>query len=270
MTRMLAVLTTILAFTLGWNVFAQGDGDWGTIKGRITWGGDKLPPQEDIKIPADNPASAQCLQANKGKAPKDEKWVIKADNKGIKNVFVWLVPDDGPKSKKAIPIHPSLKDIPKDKEKVEIDQPACSFIPHVLGLREGQVLLVKNSAPFPHNFKYTGNPLTKNAGGNPLLPPGAETEITLVADRLPILVECNIHPWMRGYIRVFNHPYFAVTDENGAFELKNAPAGSFRLMVWHGAAGWKGGVEGKDGAPVTIKAGGTTDLGMVAFPPPKD
>ena len=64
--------------------------------------------------------------------------------------------------------------------------------------------------------------------------------LDLVADRLPIKIECNIHPWMNGWVRVFDHPYFAVTDADGNFELKNAPAGNYRLMVWHGQGGWRG------------------------------
>ena len=53
----------------------------------------------------------------------------------------------------------------------------------------------------------------------------------LVADRFPITVSCTIHPWMRAWIRVFDHPYYAVTDDNGHFEIKDAPAGEYRLVV---------------------------------------
>jgi hypothetical protein len=244
---------------------AQGDGDWGTIKGRVIWGGDKIPPQLEIKLPPENQETAKCIQANKNKLPPDETWVVNKDNKGLKNTFVWLVDFNNPKAKTPVPTHPSLKDA-KDKQ-VEIDQPACHFIPYALALRESQTLLVKNSAAFTHNFKWTGNPLTIN-NGNVLLPPGASHPVTLEADRLPVLVECNIHPWMKGYIRVFNHPYFAVTDENGAFEFKNAPAGKYRLMVWHGSGGWKGGAAGNMGEPVDIKKADVTDLGAIAYPPP--
>lgn len=267
MKRLLAA-ALILSFLAGWRASAQAGDDWGNIKGRITWGGAKIPAQVAIQLPAGNPSVNDCLKANKGMPPPDESFVVNKENKGMKNVFVWLVDPEDPKQKKPLKIHPSLQPLPK--KPLEIDQPACHFIPQALALREGQVLLVKNSASFAHNFKYTGNPLTKNSG-NPLMPPGSSVEIdNLQADRLPVLLECNIHPWMRGYMRVFNHPYFAVTDENGAFEFKNAPAGTFRLMVWHGASGWKGGVKGREGDPVDIKAGASTDLGNLAFPPPAD
>ena len=102
--------------------------------------------------------------------------------------------------------------------------------------------------------------------GSIIVPPGGQVKIQLHADRLPIAVECAIHAWMRGWIRVFDHPYYAVTDENGAFEIKNAPAGNYRLMVWHGSAGWKGAEKGRNGDPVEIKGGAVVDLGNLVLP----
>ena len=205
---------------------AGADGEWGTLKGQIVWGGDKLPVLLPIVIKEDNQNKSDCLKANNGQPPPNEKWIINPKNKGIKNVFVWSANADT-KDKKPLPIHPSLKDI-KVKE-VVVDQPACHFIPHAIALREGQKLVVKNSALFLHNFKWTGEQGTKNQGGNSSLAPGTSMSIDLVASRLPIKVECGIHPWMSGWIRVYNHPYFAVTDDNGNFEFKDAPAATIVL-----------------------------------------
>jgi len=153
--------------------------------------------------------------------------------------------------------------------KLEVDQPACTFIPHAVALREGQVLVAKNSSGIGHNFKWTGNPAI-NPGGNSLLPPGTSKEIDdLKADRIPIQIECNIHPWMKGWARVFDHPYYAVTDDDGNFAIKNAPAGDYRIKYWHGSAGWIGGAKGKDGDPIKIK-GGANNLEEKPFPPPAD
>ena len=240
---------------------ADAQQQWGTIKGKIIWGGDKIPPKAVIKLP-ENPGAAGCVQANNGKLPPDETWIVNAKNKGIKNTYVWLADAD----KKPLPIHPNLMEI-KVKQ-IEIDQPACHFIPHALALREGQTLLVKNSAPFAHSFKYSGS--EPQNMGSVIVQPAGEVKINLVADRLPISIECAIHSWMKGWIRVFNHPYFAVTDADGAFEIKDAPAGKFRLMVWHGSAGWKDGAKGRNGDPVEITAGPVVDLGAIVFPPPKE
>jgi len=83
-------------------------------------------------------------------------------------------------------------------------------------------------------------------------------------------VSCTIHPWMNGWVRVFNHPYYAVTDEHGNFELKNVPAGQFRVVVWHGSGGFLGGADGRDGQVVIIDAGKTKDLGNLEYTPPPE
>jgi hypothetical protein len=117
-----------------------------------------------------------------------------------------------------------------------------------------------------HNFNWTGG--LKNPGANQAMAPGTQMSIKdLKADRFPIKVACNIHTWMSGYVRVFDHPYFAVTDADGKFTIPKAPAGSYRLFVWHESVGFRGGVEGRNGTPVTIAAGQTTDLGKLDIQP---
>jgi hypothetical protein len=143
-----------------------------------------------------------------------------------------------------------------------LDQPLCEYIPHVLAIRQGQAIEAKNSAAIPHNVKWTG---FKNPGNNVLLPPGQSHKIkNLVAEKTPVVVECNIHPWMKAYIGVFNHPYFAVTDKDGNFEIKDAPAGSWRLVAWQDATGWVTGT--RAGTPITVKAGGTTNVNLKITP----
>jgi len=75
---------------------------------------------------------------------------------------------------------------------------------------------------------------------------------------------------MKGSILVFNHPYCSVTDADGAFEFTNAPEGRYRLMVRHGTAGWRGGVEGRNGQVINIKSAETIDVGNLEFPPPPE
>jgi hypothetical protein len=261
MTRFLMVVIGAsvagLAGLIG-GVSAQGDA-WGDVQGRIIWGGAKLPEQGNINIGA-NPDAAACM---KNGPLKDESWIVNPESKGLKNVFVWL---EGAKKGDKLPIHPSLAKI--QVEKIDVDQPSCAFIPHAIAIREGQILVAKNSSNIAHNFKWTGNP-TVNAGGNVLLPPGAAKEIDdLKADRIPIAIECNVHPWMKGWTRVYDHPYFAVTDADGKFTIKNAPAGEYRMKVWHGSGGWRNGVKGKDGEPITIKVG-ETKLDDLPYPPPQ-
>jgi hypothetical protein len=238
---------------------AEGKGEWGTIKGQVVWS-EKTPPKiEEVKVDKDQD---HCLK--NGPLTKDE-FVVNKDNLGVRNVFVWLIPSDPTKKSDMIPIHPDLKTV-KLKEAV-MDQPCCQFVPHVLALRKGQELVIKNSAPINHNVNYQGGP--DNPGENPILPAGKSLTVKdLKPSKTPISVSCNIHGWMKAWIRVFDHPYFAVTDADGKFEIKNAPAGDFRLVIWHEGVGWVKG--NKNGTPITIKAGGDTDFGKVQMSPPKD
>jgi hypothetical protein len=226
---------------------------WGTVRGRVTWDGKELPNLPALTVVAD---VAHCT--SKGAIP-DEKWVINKDNKGVKNVFVWLQDASNPQAK--LPVHPALKAI-KEKD-VRADQPCCKFEPHALALREGQVLVVHNSSPVNHNYNYLGG--DDNPGNNRVVAAGTELRIDdLKASPKPISVSCGIHPWMKSWVRVFDHPYFAVTDADGKFEIKDAPAGKFNIVLWHEEAGWVSG--GKKGKPIEIKAGGVTEVNEGARP----
>jgi hypothetical protein len=227
--------------------------EWGSVKGRVVFGGETVPQPKPIDV-SNNLNKQHCL--SKGPLFSDE-WVIN-NNMGVRWAFVWLAPAAGGA---ALPVHPSLKSI-KQKE-VEIDQPCCMFVPHALAIRQGQDIVAKNSSPVSHNINWTG---IKNPGGNILVPSGNSLKITkLVADRTPLKLSCNIHPWMAGWVRIFDHPYFAVTDENGQFEIKLAPAGNYRLVTWQEAVGY--GPGGRQGVPVTIKGGAVTNAGKIALKP---
>jgi hypothetical protein len=224
---------------------------WGTLKGQVVYGGDPPEPQKlDV-----NKDQNHCLS----KGPiLSEEWVVNKNNKGVRWVFVALAPA---KRGDKLPVHPDLVAI-KDKT-VAIDQPCCHFIPHCVALREGQDLEAKNSSPIAHNVNWAGHPLA-GPSGNQLVPAKQSILIQgLKAYHIPVKVACNIHPWMSGYVRVYDHPYFAVTDEDGKFELKKVPVGEFRLQTWQEKIGY--GPGGRDGNPVTIKAGADTDVGKITI-----
>jgi hypothetical protein len=242
---LIATVLSAVAFACISPSLASAQG-WGTVKGKVTWAGADLPKPEPANVDTDK---EHCLE--KGQIFK-ETFVVNPKNKGVQNVFVWLAPAD---KDAQLPVNPSLKAVP-DKV-VVIDQPCCKFVPHAVAIREGQTIEAKNSSPKPHNFKWSGYPL-KNPGGNQIIPPGGKILIKdLKADRLPISLNCDIHKWMNGYVRVFDHPYFAVTDADGNFEIKNAPAGTWRLIAWQEGVGWVNG--GKTGEPITIAAGKDTE-----------
>jgi len=258
----MAVAALALAAVLFAPGVTQAEG-WGTIKGQVVFGGSELPPNPPVDV---NKDQAHCL--SKGKILTDVL-VVNPKNKGVRWVLVWLTdPSDSSKAAWDKPIHPSLK---TPKPTVEIDQPCCVFEPRVLGIQEGQTLVVKNPAPIAHNFS-----ITSIGGGptmNPLTPPGAKSDIKGFVGKstVPTPYSCSIHPWMKGYIGSFSHPYFAVTDKDGNFEIKNAPEGKHRIVVWH-ETGWvlQGKTRKDRGKVLDLKAGGTTDLGKITLTPSKD
>ena len=144
-----------------------------------------------------------------------------------------------------------------------IDQPNCAFVPRSLGhfpsyfdgpksVATGEKLINKNSASVPHNARGLGDGLV-NAGFNDLIPAGKEIAFELKPYRNPIPVGCNVHPWMRANIWVFDHPYFAVTKADGSFTMPIVPAGAeFTVMAWHELAGQ---ILGPEGRSMALKEG---------------
>jgi hypothetical protein len=236
---------------------ARAEG-WGTIKGQVVWAGGAVPAPKQVAVEKDK---EHCLS----KGPiLSEEYVINPRNKGVRWAVVYLI--DVNDAKKDLPVHPTLQ-APRNKT-VELDQPCCRFEPHVLAVREDQTLLVKNSAPIPHNVNLTGG--AKGPNLNQILPPAGKMTVEEMAARpTPIQVACNIHPWMKGYIFVRKDPYFAVTDADGNFEIKNAPAGKYRIVIWQEGAGWVVGdpKPSRIGKRIDIKADDTTDLGKIPLKP---
>jgi hypothetical protein len=214
-----------------------------------------------VKLPAAVKPTELQATTDKEFCTKDgpvvDESVLTGKDGGVKNIVVWLRPDT---ANRADPF-------PADKVKPElakaapvervIDQPCCQFIPRVTAARTGDKLVVKNSAKVAHNTNISGGDENPALVFNINLPAGGATPaVELKAQRTPIPFKCDIHPWMKGFVRVFDHPYFAVTDDNGKFTIKDAPVGKWRLVVWH-ENGFHKGREGVLGMQVEVKDGGT-------------
>jgi len=226
-----AALALVALFTAASMASAE---DWGTVKGTVKFDKDSpLPKNPEVEVNND-----KVFCTAKGKIHKDE-WVVDSKTRGVKNAIVWLSPK-GDATLKGAPqwnakeIHPSLKAAPK---KLEVDQPVCTFMPRVIALREETELTFKNSAPVAHNVSIEGGDLGPVL--NASIPGGKSLEIGKIKARnLPTPYKCTIHPWMKGWLVSFKHPYYAVTDEKGEFTIKNAPAGEYRLQVWQEGYGY--------------------------------
>jgi hypothetical protein len=119
---------------------------------------------------------------------------------------------------------------------VVIDQHGCAYAPRVVGLVAGQKLAVRNSDGTFHNVRGT------IAGKLAWNKPSAQNDPELSLDGSPragdvIEIACDVHPWMHAYAVVQDHAAFAVTGEDGAFELKGLPPGNYTLEAWHPTLG---------------------------------
>ena len=102
-------------------------------------------------------------------------------------------------------------------------------------MKTGQKLRLKNSAPFNHCAKWQGDGL-ENKSVNVILPPKEFRDYELNPQPDPLQIQCNFHPWMSGFIWIFDHPYHSVSNSKGNFEIKNVPVGvNLTFVAWHEA-----------------------------------
>ncbi len=156
--------------------------------------------------------------------------------------------------------------------KVILDNNGCVFKPHIVFARVGQVIDVLNSDQTGHNANFG---FFNNQAENFLIPANSHKETQkLVAEESTMMpVECNIHPWMKGYVVVLEHPYAAASDENGQIEINNLPVGEVTFLIRHENADGaidEGKVDGKaqkwsrGRMEIELKAG-MNDLGTITL-----
>jgi plastocyanin len=158
----------------------------------------------------------------KGKAPAETRLNMNADpvvnkNGTLKNVLIYV------KSGLA------AKTYTAPAKKLLFDQEGCQYKPHVLGIMVGQELDIKNSDNTLHNVHSLSklNPQFNRAQPMKNM---VMTEKFQKAETFK--VKCEVHPWMGAYIGVFDHPYFAVTGDDGSFTINDVPAGEYTLEAW--------------------------------------
>jgi hypothetical protein len=213
---------------------------WGTLKGRVVFEGQAPAPKVLVAKGDAGAKDAAVCAKNEIKA---ERLVIDSGTKGVKNAIVYIP--------KPTAVNPEAKSA-KASQTILFDQKGCVFEPHVLAAMVGEKIDLKSSDPVSHNI----NCKVQNNGFNEAIAPNGSISKSAVAPaRMPGLVTCDIHPWMTAYWLVLDNPYFAVTDDKGNFEIKNAPAGTQKVVVWQEATLFINGSAGQD---VTIAANGDT------------
>jgi plastocyanin len=182
-----------------------------TVHGTVRFAG-KVPAPKPISMAAD----PVCAKQHASPVLAQE---VMTDAKGdLQNVIVFVSEGLGDRTFNA----------PTDDAVVE--QKGCMYLPHVIAVRANQKLQVVNEDSTSHNI----HPIpANNREWNKAEPPGTKMEEAFAREEVAIPVKCNVHPWMRGYIAVFKHPFFAVTGKDGQFDLSNLPAGTYTIKAWH-------------------------------------
>ena len=140
---------------------------------------------------------------------------------------------------------------PTPSTAVNLDQNGCHYKPHVMGVQVNQKISITNSDKTTHNIHPT--PSLNKEWNQTQAVGAAPIEQTFARPETLIPVKCNQHPWMKAYIGVTKHPLFAVSDESGAFEIKNVPVGTYTIVAWR-----EGGAKGTEQKmQVTVPANGT-------------
>jgi hypothetical protein len=239
----------LLAAAIGFAVTAPAALAQGSVKSQVIWSDKVIPKNEEAKVDKDK---EHCLE--KGTILKNEL-VIDPKTKGVKNVVFWLVDAKDPTG--LIPTPKALQG-----KVVELDQPMCAFIPRHTVILDGQKLLVKNTSPIAHNIKISGG--ADGPDLNISLPAGGKLDVGTVKPRsFPIVpCSCSIHAWMNAYLLPLPSPYYAITDAEGKFEIKDVPTGEYRLVGWHEKIGWifPGANIAARNMPVTVKDKAATEL----------
>lgn len=212
--RFLSAIALVVVAVASVPCFAQT----GTLKAQFVYGGSAFKPQ--------------AIQPNKdvefcGKHKLvDESLLVNESNNGVKNVAFYVFTGRGG-SKVDAPANPG--------KTVTLANDKCRFEPHVLALQVGDTLEITNPDDVGHNANLN---FFANKAQNPLIPSKAKVDVKIEKPEPGVTkVECNIHPWMSAYVVALDHPFVAISDEDGMVQIDNLPAGK-KLMfrVNHEAA----------------------------------
>jgi plastocyanin len=183
-----------------------------TITGKISFEGEKPKPAL-IRMDAE----AYCASTHKEPVYSDQ--LVVNEGNALQYVFVYVKEGLGDKV-----FEPS-------KDPVVLDQKGCMYSPHMVGVQAGQPIKVVNSDPTTHNIHPV--PANNREWNKSMAPGGAPLEQTFAREEIMIPVKCNVHPWMKSYIGVQKHPFFAVTGKDGTYVIKGLPPGEYTIEAWH-------------------------------------
>ncbi len=185
-------------------------GGGATLTGKVAFSG-AAPQLEQIKMDAD----AYCKSAHS--APVYTQEVEVNGNGTLKDVLVFV--KSGVSGTYPPPATP-----------VELDQKGCQYHPHIFGIQTGQALKIVNSDGTLHNIHALPKINAEFNIGQPFQNMAMEKKFD--KPEVPVRFKCDVHKWMGAYCGVFSHPFFAVTNDQGTFEIKGLPPGNYVIEAW--------------------------------------
>ncbi len=200
----------------------------GTITGKITFEGN-APKMQVIRMSSD----PLCMS----EGATSEVLIVGPGN-GLQNVFVYVKDGLGDRTFQA------------PKTPVVLDQEGCQYLPHVFGVQVGQPVRILNSDATLHNVHAVPKVNSEFNFGQPNK--GDERMRTFDKPEIMVPFRCDVHGWMNSYGGVVPHPFFSVTKDDGSFEIKGLPEGTYTLEAWHERLGTQTASVTSDGkSPVT-------------------
>jgi hypothetical protein len=200
----------------------SNDAHWADLRIQFIYDAPEPPPRKRI-APLDG---ENCIPESL--MPLSEVLIVDPETMGIENIVLYLDPKNRSITKNDI--HPDLRRPPAEPS--VLDARGCAFEPHVFISQAGQKLRLMNSDQFGHNpnFNFFANDLETR-----MHPPGHTVELEFSkSEKAPSPIHCNIHPWMRAYVLVFDHPYTGISDRQGVLKIEKLPAGvPIDFKVWH-------------------------------------
>ena len=203
-----------------------------TITGTITYEGTAEKPRV-VNMDSD----PLCMP----EGPQTSEVLLVGPGNGLQNAFVY-VKDGLGDHKFTAPQTP-----------VVLNQKGCKYTPHVFGVQVGQPVIILNSDPTLHNVHAIPKANAEFNFGQSLK--GMKTTRTFDKPEVMVPFRCDVHGWMASYGGVLAHPYYAVSNADGTFEIKGLPAGTYTIEVWHerlGTQTTKVTVDGKSGATANV------------------